>query len=420
MTEKLTNVTAEQMLLGAIILGKPHIDRVMSFLLPEHFIEPLHADIFTALIRETEAGREISPVLIKDEFDSHPALKELGGYDYLKRLAGLAGVVMNPVDYAKTIYDLARKRQMLEMITDVTNKIQTYPELSSDELAAGLSGELDKLASNEASNRIKTSKQVTLEIYEDMQKNSPCFSTGIKVLDDAMEGGLYLKKSYGIAARLKNGKTMLAGTISYNLNHAGVPHLFVCAEMGRREIHQRNVARAVNRNALAFVKGERDSVDFQADVVGAARKDPGNIYYLEASGIYFSDLKRSIANAIMRYKIKGVIIDYWQLVRGKRKDQSQTEHLDEVAQWVADFCRQENIFSLTMAQINREGNTRGGDGINLAFDQTYHLQKVDESPFVFLEMLSTRYTLWSDIGSKAHPEIILDNIGPHFRDRFTG
>ena len=42
-------------------------------------------------------------------------------------------------------------------------------------------------------------------------------------------------------------------------------------------------------------------------------------------------------------------------------------HPVEIAQWIADFSRRNGIWSITMAQLNQEDNTRGGEGIRLAF-----------------------------------------------------
>jgi hypothetical protein len=41
------NIEAEQALLGAMLVNNESLDRVSSFLLPEHFYDPLHAEIFT-------------------------------------------------------------------------------------------------------------------------------------------------------------------------------------------------------------------------------------------------------------------------------------------------------------------------------------------------------------------------------------
>jgi hypothetical protein len=96
--------------------------------------------------------------------------------------------------------------------------------------------------------------------------------------------------------------------------------------------------------------------------------------------------------------------------------------LDEVAQWFADFGRKNGIWTITMAQINQDGNTRGGEGIRLAFDQVYKIRGMGEEekeedisrPDRWIEMMDTRYTEWMNIGSQLQPGLFMNPKGPFF------
>jgi len=89
-----------------------------------------------------------------------------------------------------------------------------------------------------------------------------------------------------------------------------------------------------------------------------------------------------------------------------------------VAQFIADFGRTYNIWTLTFAQINQEGNTRGGEGIRLAFDQLYelHRENLAES-YAWLEMMETRYTPWlNPYGDKDNPTLFMNERGPFYEE----
>ena len=72
-----------------------------------------------------------------------------------------------------------------------------------------------------------------------------------------------------------------------------------------------------------------------------------------------------------------------------------------------------------MAQINQEGNTRGGEGIRLAFDQVYVLRAPDEMSGRserWLEM-STRGTRNGGLSAaRIIRAFTLNEFGPHFSD----
>ncbi len=253
----------------------------------------------------------------------------------------------------------------------------------------------------------------------DLKSDTKPYPTRYNKLDTAMMGGLYPGKSYGFAARKKTGKTILAGSISHNLNEKGVRHLFICGEMSPTEVHKRTLGRLLNVKSGAFYGKQSDNIGLQKGIAEIAVASKRNTIYKNAPGLTFEDLKRYVLLARMQKKITGFILDYWQLVGGKRKGQSTAEHLDEVAQWIADTCRKYDLWSIVMAQINQEGNTRGSEGIHLAFDQVYDLRAPDDDAGRaerWLDMSGTRYTPWRSVGSATNPGFYLNEYGPHFSE----
>lgn len=116
------------------------------------------------------------------------------------------------------------------------------------------------------------------------------FPTGLAPLDEAMAGGLIAGRLYGFGARYKRGKTLLLGTISHNLNHAGVPHLYACLEMSPDEIEERNVAREMGFNAIKFLT--RDMPDLERRTAEYVATIPSRMIYKHMPGATLRRLKR--------------------------------------------------------------------------------------------------------------------------------
>ena len=72
---------------------------------------------------------------------------------------------------------------------------------------------------------------------------------------------------------------------------------------------------------------------------------------------------------------------------------------------------------LDAAQLNQDGNVRGGEGLKLACDQYYALHREKDEAGAWLEMEESRYTLYQHVGSASVPGIWLHKIGPHFSDQ---
>ncbi len=104
------NTEAEQALLGAILINNGAYLRVSEFLQPEHFGNAMHGRIFAAVGKLVERGQIASPVTLKNLFDQDGALTEIGGAQYLARLATAAVTIINAEDYGRAIYDLHIRR----------------------------------------------------------------------------------------------------------------------------------------------------------------------------------------------------------------------------------------------------------------------------------------------------------------------
>lgn len=415
-----TNIEAEQTVLGALFINNSaflHIPHLKE----DHFFEPVHKRIFAAMIGCWQSGKTFTPILLKPLFDSEPALANVGAGAYLVNLVVSASSVTRIAEYADLLIDMMQRRELALVCESGIKDINFSMGSSPAEIALGISIALEASINQSEVQMFRDDYEVTESIMQGMQRDVRPYSTGYSKLDIAMEGGLHPGKSYGFAARKKVGKTILAGSIGSNLNIAGVRHLFICGEMSPEEIQKRTLARLLRVKQSIFNSYAGKKPEFMKRVTDAALMSKRAMIYKNAPGITFEDLKRYVLLARMQKKITGFILDYWQLVGGKPKGKSTAEHLDEVAQWIADTCRKYDLWSIVMAQINQEGNTRGGEGIRLAFDQVYILQSPNDDAGRterWLEMSDTRYTAWRSVGSQSNPGMYLNEMGPYFSETY--
>ena len=148
------NNEAEQYLLGAILLNNTSFEKVGDILKPEHFASDLHKQIYDA----------ISKVILKSEIADPITLKKyikIPNLDVEKYLINLAESVIdieNIVDYAKIIYDLYIRRQLIEIGENIIKNANNY---SLDEMAFEQVETAEKklfdLASGKIENRLKFS-----------------------------------------------------------------------------------------------------------------------------------------------------------------------------------------------------------------------------------------------------------------------
>lgn len=390
-------------------------DEVLSVngLVPELFHNDTHQAIVKAFLAKVSAGEAITPGVITDLNKQIEGIKE-----YVMSCLRVQNICYAPLDYIRSLAEDNRRCKLLDLAREAIAKGEDVAVTPKD-LGAFLVDGVNDVLKESSGVRIRDSRKVSDAVLDGLKEIAPCYPTGIRRLDDAMDGGFYTGKAYGIAAKKKVGKTIIASTISCNLDLAGVPHLFICGEMSDEEVHQRTMARLARVYPSTFRNRERATPATLTKIAEASFRLTGAAKYLNAPGITLNELKRAVMTAVSLHGIKGFILDYWQLVGGKDKSRSTAEHLDEVAQWIADFGRKNGLWSLTMAQINQEGNTRGGEGMRLAFDQVYHMQPCNDDitdPRRWLEMMDTRYTAWRNVGEKHGSPLRINDFGPYFEE----
>lgn len=372
---------------------------------PEDFADELHQKLWAIAQAQVGRGESFTTGQIVAQ---EPKLK-----DYLRVIADLGSYELPLAQkHVAAIKDCANRRRLQGLMAMLAEEVIDR-EKSLEELAAQVIGEVSKIATGK---QARGKRAVAEAIVESLAKPQACYRTGLARLDTVIGGGLFAGKAYGIAARKKVGKTVLLGTISHNLNRAKIPHLFLALEMSDTEIEQRNMAREFGINSIKFLKDERTLL--RNRVADYATSVPDCTFYEAAPGASLDEIKRKVARAIIHRGIKGVILDYWQLVGGKQRNETEEYHLRNVAQWLADICRREGLFALIAAQVNQDGNTRGGEGLKLAVDVYFTLHREKDQDGAWLEMEESRYVLYANVGSETAPGLMLNKHGPFFEDAY--
>src|SRR5512140_3933201 len=118
------NVEAEQALLGALLYDNAAFERIGDYLQGRHFFEPFHQRLFAAIESHIRKGQLAEPILLAEQFARDPAFEELGGVRYLADLVDRAPPAANAPDYARAVYDLALRRDLIRIGGEITTTAQ--------------------------------------------------------------------------------------------------------------------------------------------------------------------------------------------------------------------------------------------------------------------------------------------------------
>lgn len=388
----------EQAILGVLLMNQSAIGTLD--IQPHHFSDAMHQELFAEMRKGYEDGKTVSPVTLKDRFDGK----------YLVGLISSTTGLVNLADCAEKLISAASYRALRAAAEYVLSG-----KGGNAECIAAMTTAIDDVSRDTLSSQLRTAKQVALNVTNALAEDVPCYPTGLPRLDFAMNGGLHQGRMYGFAAESGHGKTLLASTISNNLKNTNVPHLYICAEMGENETHQRSMAKDMGVDVRAFYDESKRNQSFWSDLGNCAMNESSSLVYYDDPFLTFERLRQVICAAVAKYKIKGFILDYWQLVSGSEKNEQRADFLGKVAQWEAAACKRYKLFSINTAQLNRDGEVLGSGGLKRACDQMYNIIRTDPTePYAYMEMTKSRYTKFMHVGNGTNPSLKINETGGYF------
>ncbi len=225
-----SNIEAEQALLAAILVNNAAFHRVSEFLRLEHFALGVHGRIYAAISKLMERGQLANPVTLKNLFEQDDALQEVGGAQYLARLAASVVTIINAEDYGRTIHDLFLRRQLITIGEDVVNEAYQHDldrlAVRQIEQAEKKLFDLAETGQTEGGFRpfisALSSAIVQAEAAFKRSGKTTGVSTGFLDLDKLL-GGLHPSDLVMLAGRPSMGKTALATNIGFNAARAYRP-----------------------------------------------------------------------------------------------------------------------------------------------------------------------------------------------------
>jgi replicative DNA helicase len=376
------NIEAEQSVLGAILVNNDAFYRVSDFLEPKHFFEPIHQVIFETASSIIRAGKIATPVTLKTFL---PADTDLGGMtvgQYLARLAAEATTIINAHDYGRTIYELALRRDLIGIGTDMVNvafdaPVDFAPRAQIEDAERRLyelaeSGRYDG-GFQKFAQALTVAVDMAAKAFQRDGKLSG-IATGLRDLDVKM-GGLQPSDLVIVAGRPGMGKTALATNIAYNVAKAhraevqadgtmksingGIVGFFSC-EMSAEQLATRILAEQTSIASSTIRRGGISEIDFEKIRDYSIELQSLPLYVDETGGLSISQLTARARRLKRQKGLDLLVVDYIQLLQGsgKRGNDNRVQEVTEITTSLKALAKELNVPIIALSQLSRQVESR--------------------------------------------------------------
>jgi len=374
------SIEAEQQLLGAILTNNDLFDRVASIVRAEHFYDPVHARIFETAAARIAKNNLASPVTLKAFLEDDAGLAELGGPAYLVRLAGAAISSFAVRDYAEMIYDLAIRRELINVGNDIAAKAARF-DVDSEPREQIVEAE-QKLYALAEQGQTEQGFQSFLTAVTDAVKVANAayqregglagVSTGLVDMDKKL-GGLHRSDLLILAGRPSMGKTSLATNVAFNIARAykkgitasgeegavdgGVVGFF-SLEMSAEQLATRILSEVAEIPSNQIRRGDFTESEFRRIVDAAKELEAAPLFIDDTPALPISQLAARARRLKRTHGLDALFVDYLQLVRGTGRSENRVNEISEITMGLKAIAKELDIPVIALSQLSRQVENR--------------------------------------------------------------
>lgn len=411
------NIEAEQALLGAILINNDALQRVIGFLQPEHFFEPIHTQIYDVARTLISAGRVATPVTLKAFLPADIDIAGLPLGKYLARLAAEATTIINAVDYGRIVCDLAARRLLISATENAQSAALNAPlEIDPVMIAGNLIDECDaivtaRLTTNTPRISIgRAADEAVNRMTSVLRRNGGIggITWGLREVDHKTDG-LQRGELTILAGRPGMGKTGigLGSALKMALKEYSV--LYVSLEMMGSALANRCLSDLLfnTKNQVSYWAITRgDLTDMQAEAVAEKSREIRNapLEIEQQAGLSVSQIaararKHKAALERQGKTLDVIIVDHLGLVQpSSRYAGSRTHEIEETTGALKALAKELNVAFVALCQLNRavEGREdkrptmadlrdsgaieQDADLIIFLFREEYYLSRTSKTP----------------------------------------
>lgn len=358
------DIDAERSVLGAILIDKDAIVRVVEFLRFKHFYRNAHSRIYEAILNLYEKREPADLITVPDELKRMKSLTDVGGVAYLTELVNSVPTASNIEHYAKIIQEHSSRRALISAASEMGELAFSGDDI--DEVIDKAEQILFSVSQEKLHQEfvpVSDTLEVTFERLDELSKTRGALrgvATGIKGLD-RMLYGLQKENLIIVAARPSVGKSSFAVNIAqYAATVDKVGVAFFSLEMGREAIVDRMISAQGDIDNWRIATGNLEADDFEKYSIAAGELAEAPIYIDDTPGISVMEMRTKARRLSLEHDIGLIIVDYLQLVRGRNLE-SRVQEVSEISQALKNLSRELKVPVVAVSQLSRAVEQRGGE-----------------------------------------------------------
>ena len=357
------NIEAEEAILGGILINNDAMNQIVDIVSPDDFYREANTHIFQGMSDLYSRGEPIDLITISQYLTQKKLLEKAGGQDYPASLVDAVSTSAGIAYHAEIVKDLSVRRRLIGQCSAISEACFQEWEKSEDLLEMAEQA-VFSIAEDQIRDGFQSLKEVIYDSFKKLESISASdgYVTGVETgfsAFDRMTAGLQPSDLIIIAGRPSMGKTALALNIGHHAAAKTKKGVAVFSlEMSRQQLGIRMLGFEARIDATKLRTGNLRGADYEELTNAANRLSELPIYIDDSSGISVLEMKARCRRLKKKNDLCLVIIDYIQLIQGRRSAESRQLEMSEISRSLKAMAKDLDVPVIVLSQLNRKVEDR--------------------------------------------------------------
>jgi replicative DNA helicase len=357
------NIEAEQAVLSGILINNDALNHVVDLLSADDFYRERHVHLFAGMVHLYHSNEPVDLITLSQYLRGKDLLEKAGGLDYLASLVNVASTSAGITYHAQIIRDLSVRRKLIQQCSSISEScFQAWHP--TDELLDMAEQSIFDIAEQRVREEFFTLDAVIkgsfrkLESVAEQEGYITGIPTGFEDFD-RLTAGLQPSDLIIIAGRPSMGKTALALNIGYNAAMLTRTSVAVFSlEMSKLQLGIRLLGFDAQIDAKRLRTGFLKGKEWMKLTEAANRLSELPVYIDDTSWLSVLEMKAKCRRLSKKTNLGLIIIDYLQLIQGRRSAESRQLEISEISRSLKSLAKDLNVPVLALSQLNRKVEDR--------------------------------------------------------------
>lgn len=341
----------EDVVIGSLLTDKDVFSDIQDILTEDCFFDNFNREVFRAMLNVIEKGKTADIISVKAELEvSHIQ------FNIVTLLSLTEKYTLNTRQYAIRLKELASRRRLTQIAQYLL--MNSYSEENAiEEVTQRVSDDITSLFASDVSEIMRLHdgiEKVNTIINANLSHDKELIGTptGFGELDRKM-GGLQYSDLTIIAAESSQGKTSLALSIILNAAKSGERVAIYSMEMKAEQLTARIMAMESGVSSSSILYSYLDGGQLKKIDESINKIDNLDIFFDDRSTSNIDTILSSIRYMVRKYKVKGVVVDYLQILNVNMKNVNKEQAMGDVARRLKNIAKELDIWVIALSQLSR-------------------------------------------------------------------